>query len=142
MDKENIGYKSPPVSTRFKPGQSGNPNGRPKHSKSLKGELLDELSELINIGEAGREQAVTKARAIAKSLVAAAIQGDLRAVTALLAFYAKIPGDRDEQHDLTVSAEDAEIVDDFIDRESRRRVQHDATGNDTLISNHQQDKES
>lgn len=30
-----IGYCQPPAKYRFKPGQSGNPNGRPKGSKNL-----------------------------------------------------------------------------------------------------------
>ena len=30
-----VGYGSPPVHTRWKPGRSGNPSGRPKGSKSL-----------------------------------------------------------------------------------------------------------
>jgi len=29
-NKEEVGYKRPPKATRFKPGQSGNPKGRPK----------------------------------------------------------------------------------------------------------------
>lgn len=29
-----VGYKNPPTSTRFKPGKSGNPNGRPKENSN------------------------------------------------------------------------------------------------------------
>ena len=31
-----VGYKRPPVSTRFKPGSSGNPKGRPKGQRNFK----------------------------------------------------------------------------------------------------------
>jgi uncharacterized protein DUF5681 len=31
-----VGYKRPPIHTRFKPGQSGNPSGRAKGSQNLK----------------------------------------------------------------------------------------------------------
>ena len=32
-----IGYKKPPLETRFKPGQSGNPSGRPKKNSDHPG---------------------------------------------------------------------------------------------------------
>jgi hypothetical protein len=38
-----VGYAKPPVKTRFAPGQSGNPRGRPKGSKNRKG--LPSLNE-------------------------------------------------------------------------------------------------
>ena len=40
---DKVGYKHPPKHTRFKPGQSGNPRGRPKRARSLKAEFLEEL---------------------------------------------------------------------------------------------------
>lgn len=30
-----VGYRKPPRATRFQPGKSGNPNGRPKKAKSI-----------------------------------------------------------------------------------------------------------
>ena len=34
-DDGQVGYRKPPVHTRFKPGQSGNPKGRPKGPRNL-----------------------------------------------------------------------------------------------------------
>ena len=34
-DDYAVGYKKPPLHTRFKKGQSGNPRGRPKGSKNF-----------------------------------------------------------------------------------------------------------
>jgi hypothetical protein len=42
-----IGYGRPPHATRFKPGQSGNPRGRPKRSKNGKTLLLEALNETV-----------------------------------------------------------------------------------------------
>ncbi len=41
----DVGYRKPPKHTRFKPGQSGNPRGRPKGTKNLKTDLIEELGE-------------------------------------------------------------------------------------------------
>ena len=78
-----VGYRKPPVRTRFKPGQSGNPRGRPKGTKNLKTDLMEELGEKIVIREGDRSQKVSKQRAVVKSLVARTLKGDARSATLL-----------------------------------------------------------
>ena len=80
-----VGYRKPPKTTRFKAGKSGNPKGRPKGSTNLATDLSAELSEQITVREGGQARRVTKQRALIKSLTAQALQGDVRATTALLA---------------------------------------------------------
>ena len=95
-----VGYRSPPKVTRWKPGQSGNPNGRPKGSLNLASDLSAELGEQITVREGGQPRRITKQRALVKSLMAKALQGDVRATTALLALYARIiaePGDGEDR---------------------------------------------
>ena len=41
-DDYEVGYKKPPIHTRFKPGVSGNPKGRPKGTKNLATDLAEE----------------------------------------------------------------------------------------------------
>jgi Family of unknown function (DUF5681) len=48
-----IGYKKPPRETRFKPGESGNPGGKPKASKNRTTLLLTELDTKVAISEGG-----------------------------------------------------------------------------------------
>src|SRR6266446_1037282 len=85
-----VGYRKPPKTTRFKAGKSGNPRGRPKGSTNLATDLSAELSEQITVREGGQARRVTKQRALIKSLTAQALQGDVRATTALLALYARV----------------------------------------------------
>lgn len=118
---EAVGYKHPPVATQFKPGVSGNPSGRPKTVRSLRAELLDELRQLVRFRDGDSEVEISKARAIAKSLVHAAAGGNLRATTALLAFFTKSLGDTDEPQSQEVTPEDAEIINAYESRALRRR---------------------
>ncbi len=76
---DDVGFGKPPKHTQFKPGQSGNPKGRPRGAKNLKTDLEEELRELIVVREGGNVKTVSKQRAMLKSLTAKAVQGDPRA---------------------------------------------------------------
>src|SRR5262245_66067928 len=90
MTRYKIGYGKPPKHTQFKKGKSGNPRGRPRGSLNLSTDLAGELSEQITLREGGRSRRVSKQRALIKSLLAKALQGDVRATTAVLALYALV----------------------------------------------------
>lgn len=89
-EEEKIGYRKPPTKTRFKPGQSGNPNGRPRGSVNLKTDLRSELSEKIRILEGERSLKVSKQRAMLKALVAKALKGDARAANVVLTLVGRL----------------------------------------------------
>jgi hypothetical protein len=107
-DPGAIGYGSPPESGQFKPGQSGNPSGRKKGASNFKSDLEAELREIVMFNDDGRECKVTKQRAIAKALIALAIGGDLRAISAIALFTQKAQSDAslDDQ----MSADELEIM--------------------------------
>ena len=77
--KYAVGYRKPPVSTRFKKGRSGNPNGRPKGTLNIATVLLRTLREQVVINENGRRKVVTKFEAAMKQVVNKAASGDLKA---------------------------------------------------------------
>jgi hypothetical protein len=115
-----VGYKKPPMANRFKPGRSGNPSGRPKKSKNVAAEVLDELAESISLGPGNASATITRARAIAKTLVDKAIGGNLRAISLLLT----CPGtsrDGDDEHADQTTAADEKIVAEFLERKLKHR---------------------
>ena len=82
-----VGYKKPPLSGRFKKGQSGNKSGRPKRSRQnivLVTALQDALNEQVKITNNGRTRRVTKLEAAFKQLANKAAMGDARAITTIL----------------------------------------------------------
>ena len=79
MDKsDDAGYCKPPKKWQFKPGQSGNPRGRPKGTKNLKTDLQEELSEKVRIREGDKFMNVSKQRISVKRLVEGAAKGEPR----------------------------------------------------------------
>lgn len=116
MSKDyKVGYGKPPLGSRFKKGQSGNPRGKQKGTRSLEVELAEELTEKVRVTENGKLKTYSKGRLILKSLVAKAIKGDVRAALAAI----KLQLDRPEQVDLNadeLNEADRAILDDFLRR--------------------------
>jgi hypothetical protein len=75
-NRELSGMPTTPEHTRFKPGQSGNPNGRPKKLPKLDELLADVLGE--------DKDGIEAAKAILMALRAKAAKGDVRAAEVLL----------------------------------------------------------
>jgi hypothetical protein len=79
-----VGYRRPPVRTRFKSGQSGNPKGRPKGAKNFQTVIATELNGAVQVTENGKRKTITKRQVIGKQLVNGAAAGDPKAIALLL----------------------------------------------------------
>jgi len=76
-----VGPGRPPLRTRFKKGQSGNPGGRRK--KPLPALLADALNEPVFVTIDGERRQITKREAIVHQLVNKSTTADLRATKML-----------------------------------------------------------
>jgi hypothetical protein len=113
--EEKVGYGRPPVSTRFKPGQSGNPRGRPKGSKSLEQVLRQALNRRVQDTRRGGRHTVRMAELIIEGLVFAAAKRDPQMLRLLLAFLDRYaPSDAPKVDPQEVRAADREILDEYI----------------------------
>ena len=112
---DSVGYKNPPKHTQFKPGESGNPKGRPKGTKNLATDLSEELSEKIIVTEGGQQYQVSKQRAMIKSLLAKALQGETRASSVLLNLIVglEIAKSNDPEEEV-LSEEDKNILEAYV----------------------------
>ena len=80
-----VGYGQPPQETRFRKGQSGNPQGRPKGSLNMAGVLLRTLREPVVVTASGRRKTITKLEAAMTQITNKAASGDLAALKLLTA---------------------------------------------------------
>ena len=97
-------------------GKSGNPRGRPKGSLNLATDLTAELGEHITVREDGRSRKVSKQRALIKSLMAKALQGDVRAMTSLLALYARVITEPPHDDNQPIDTDELQVLRRFAPR--------------------------
>ena len=107
-----VGYGKPPKHTQWPKGKSGNPGGRPKGSRGLRGDLDRELETRLKITIMGQEFAGTSQQLMLRMLSRRAAHGDVRASRILLDLVLQIfgAGDRGGKRD-ELSAEDQMIYD-------------------------------
>ena len=116
MSAYKVGYGKPPKAKQFKRGRSGNPKGRPKGSLNLATDLTAELGEHITVREDGRPRKVSKQRALIKSLMAKALQGDVRAMASLLALYARVIAEPPHDDNQPIDTDELQVLRRFAPR--------------------------
>jgi len=74
-----VGYCQPPKQHQFKPGQSGNPKGRPKGTPTFQDVMTKEAAKLIKVKQGDKIIHVPKVEALARRIFGLALEGDLAA---------------------------------------------------------------
>jgi hypothetical protein len=107
-----VGYGRPPPSSQFQPGQSGNPQGRPKGVRNASSMARDALERTINVK--GKKTTVRKAAY--RRLAERAVAGDAKALDFLLSMESEERSQRPDVEIQPVSPKDLELLQGFFDR--------------------------
>lgn len=107
-----VGPGNPPVHSRFRPGQSGNPAGRPRKERNLLKLIEIELDAEISVTENGEGQRITKREALAKRMVNSALQGDAKAIGSLV----RLLGSGSDTDQVDMVSVDPAIIASFLTR--------------------------
>jgi hypothetical protein len=113
-----VGYGRPPLETRFKPNQSGNPKGRPRRPLSWHATVEKVLEEKVEIRDGDRILRMPNRQAFARAAFRRAFNGDpklLRALVLLMRTEIGLEPPEDEAA-AGASASDDAILDDFLAR--------------------------
>jgi hypothetical protein len=79
-----VGYGKPPKSAQFKPGHSGNPNGRPKGQPTTQQLLLQEAAKMVKVKIGDDIVQLSKHQAIIRKLYIMALEGNVVALRLIL----------------------------------------------------------
>jgi hypothetical protein len=79
-----VGYGRPPTSSQFQPGQSGNPQGRPKGARNASSMARDALEGTVTVKVKGRRRKMTRRKAAYLRVAERAAAGDAKALDYLL----------------------------------------------------------
>ena len=143
-DDKKVGYGRPPKTKQFKPGQSGNPNGRPKGAKNLETLLELELEKKVKVKENGVIRTVSKRDLLVTQLVNKGAAGDNRAVQTIMkimeptqARAANKEEGYDQSGDGSLDADDKAILARYIADEIKHTTQ--PASEDTSSENTERD---
>jgi hypothetical protein len=121
----DVGYAKPPVPSRFQPGKSGNPKGRPRGSRNLKTSLQEAYTASIAVTEAGKTRTVSKLVGVAMRQLQDGLNGDPRAAVAALKIASQIgllDDERTNQSDgLQLTEKDQRVLEEWKTRQARKK---------------------
>jgi Family of unknown function (DUF5681) len=107
-DESRVGYRRPPVESRFQKGQSGNPRNRPKKVPDLMEDAAEILGGTVTGQANGRAITLPTVQAVFRRLCRNALKGDngaLRRVIELMLTLEPVARDRAKEK----QAEDARL---------------------------------
>ena len=138
-DDHSARYQRPPRKGQFKPGQSGNPLGRPKGSKNIRTYVNEHLNKKIPIIEGGKTRKAPRAEAIAIQLVNQAAKGEPKGLAAIMSLTREFDAAvSDLRPNVLSRAADAAVLEDII---ARIRAGDPSPSPDSMISNLDPDAE-
>jgi len=105
----SVGYGKPPRESRFQPGQSGNPKGRPKGSETFKTKVQKALSGRVSVSVNGKSKRMSFEDAALMSLMQGLLKAPPDKKIAILKFLQSF---RDDDHEAATDELDFAILDD------------------------------
>jgi hypothetical protein len=113
-----VGYGHPPLGTRFKPNQSGNPKGRPRQPVSLSAVVEKVMEEKVEIRQGERVLRMSNRQALVRAALRRALNGDPRLLRTLALLMRAEAGSQPPEQETAarMSLSDEAILADYLAR--------------------------
>jgi hypothetical protein len=110
----NVGYGNPPMHSRFRPGQSGNPAGRGKGVRNFATDVKRMLSTPVKVKEGGRSRTRSTQEAVLMVLREKALHSDTRGLERMLALGMRYNDEADIGPALELAPDDEAILAAYV----------------------------
>lgn len=84
VSEYRVGYGNPPRHTRFKPGQSGNPKGRPRKTETVEEVFLKLARKKMTVSIQGKNKPMSMLETLGLTLFNRAVKGDYKSAALIL----------------------------------------------------------
>jgi hypothetical protein len=118
-EQYEVGYKKPPKSSQFQPGQSGNPKGRKQGTKGMKTLARETLTAKVTVRTSDGTKKMARIEALMHKFIELAMKGNPRAMLALFSMYENAIPDRAYSDGADISAPPLTETDEAILAELR-----------------------
>jgi hypothetical protein len=100
LDIPGVGYGRPPLHTRFRKGQSGNPTGKRRHGSAARAQQIffQEAYRLLTLREGDKVTRMPAVQAMLRSQMASAVKGNVAAQRAVIQWLLQAPGVEAREH--------------------------------------------
>ena len=107
-DDSHVGYKNPPVQSRFQKGQSGNPRGRPKKVPDFMEDAAEILGGTVTGQAKGKSVTLPTVQAVFRTLCRQALNGNNQALRRVIELILTLePTARDKANEKETAKRDA-----------------------------------
>jgi hypothetical protein len=116
--QSEVGYRRPPVHTRFKAGRSGNPHGRSAGRPNTKTTVARVVNETVPVREGDKTRQMTKLEAMLQAHTMKAMKGDARSASIVIGLVTRMGllGESETETLAVLSEEDEAILADYVRR--------------------------
>ena len=114
----SVGKGRPPIQSRFKPGQSGNPKGRRRNSRNMRTIVRVVLEENMSVREGERVRRMSAFEAFVRTVLRRAFKGEPKFVAALIMLMRQFgfASDPHGQEDVLMTSDYQSIISEFLAR--------------------------
>ena len=121
-----VGYGKPPLTRRFKSGQSGNRRGRPRGSKNCKTIVREIANEMHTVTEDGQRRRRSTLELMLLALRNRTAEGNVRAFRAFQKYLAKYEPQESNSKLGVLVAPAPMTAEEFIEHSEKKRPEADA----------------